>query len=108
MRRGRARRGLRRRFPRRRRGRACRFHTIGVSQRIIDRAAELVSRHDLRAYDAVQLATALTARTFETGISSACFDSTLCDAASTEGLPLIPAAEEAGKPDAAAPENDGR
>jgi predicted nucleic acid-binding protein len=45
-----------------------RFHTIGVSRRIIDRAAELLSRHNLRAYDAVQLATARTARTLE-GVS---------------------------------------
>jgi uncharacterized protein len=37
------------------------FALLNVSRSVIDRAVELVQRHRLRAYDAVQLATALDA-----------------------------------------------
>jgi predicted nucleic acid-binding protein len=57
-----------------------------VDRDTFGRAATLVSRHPLRAYDAVQLATALAVDDAVGGCRFGCFDATLADAASAEGL----------------------
>ncbi len=71
-----------------------RFEILGVEERVISRAATLVSRHPLRAYDAVQLASALiladTVRPYgrpaPTFVSA---DGRLCDVAQQEGLNVV-------------------
>ena len=55
-------------------------------------AGELVSRHPLRAYDAVQLASALrVATTTQRPVTFACSDAPLRTAAAAEGLRTLPA-----------------
>lgn len=67
-----------------------RLHTVDLGPRCVELAAELVARHPLRAYDAVQLATALVARSFDPTIDTfVTFDHTLGRAARDEGL-LLP------------------
>ena len=76
-----------------------RFEQIAVEERIIHRAAALVSRHPLRAYDAVQLASALVlaealrpyGRPAPTFVSA---DARLCEAARREGLEVINSNEQ--------------
>jgi len=52
---------------------------------VLDIAAELVSRHPLRAYDAVQLASALRlARSTRMALTFACADAKLCTVAARE------------------------
>jgi uncharacterized protein len=66
---------------------------IGVNARLVDEAAEVAERHALRGYDAVQLASALTAARATSGaIRFGAFDRTLHRAASAEGLALLPLA----------------
>jgi predicted nucleic acid-binding protein len=67
-----------------------RFMVVDVAKPVLDRAAGLTGRHGLRAYDAVQLASALAVRE----VDPACreflaFDARLCDAAATEGFRLL-------------------
>lgn len=63
---------------------------IGIDSRLIEEAAEATERHALRGYDAVQLASALTAYRATSGnMTFGTFDRTLYRAASTEGLTLI-------------------
>ena len=58
---------------------------------ILDRAADTAAAHGLRAYDAVQLASAIVARTADPDLTSfACFDDRLSDAARIEGFTTIP------------------
>ncbi len=81
--------------------RSCRerFERIAVEERIIHRAAALVSLYPLRAYDAVQLASALVlaetlqryGRPAPTFVSA---DARLCDAARREGLEVINPVEQ--------------
>lgn len=67
-----------------------RWLTLAITSRILDRAAELAGRHGLRAYDAVQLATALTARAADPGLDLfVCFDKGLNKAAEAEGFSLV-------------------
>jgi hypothetical protein len=68
-----------------------RFATLLVGERVLDDAARLVAVHGLRAYDAVQLASARLARSAVEDCSSfAAFDQGLRDAAAAEGFALLP------------------
>lgn len=60
-----------------------------VSEEILHGAIDLVARHPLRAYDAVQLASALSASRLMGGCLFGCFDQQLSTAAAIEGLPLL-------------------
>jgi uncharacterized protein len=69
-----------------------RFAVAAVTPEILDEAARLCARHGLRAYDAVQLATALAVRTADPSCTDiAVFDTTLRNAAAAEGFRTIPA-----------------
>lgn len=60
---------------------------IGVTDEILDEAARCAARHPLRAYDAVQLASAIAARRAEPSATGfACFDEQLTAAAAAEGF----------------------
>jgi uncharacterized protein len=64
-----------------------RFAVVRVSTEILDLAALSAARHPLRAYDAVQLASALAARAASPDLTCfVCFDDTLADAARAEGF----------------------
>lgn len=70
------------------------FTRIGMTNAFAERAGELAWKHDLRAYDAAQLAAALAwkdemAET-DDEIVFACFDRELCEAAAAEGLETWP------------------
>lgn len=62
---------------------------IEVGTDILRTAIDLVARHPLRAYDAVQLASALAASRLLGNCPFGCFDSQLNDAAAAEGLTLL-------------------
>ena len=67
-----------------------RFHIVRVGPEILEQAARLVAVHDLRAYDAVQLASAMaTNAQVPESVTFGAFDRQLCDAAAIEGLPLL-------------------
>lgn len=67
-----------------------RFVIIGLPLELLKRAATLVASHALRAYDAIQLATALAVRDADPGCDSlACFDKDLMQAALAEGFALV-------------------
>jgi predicted nucleic acid-binding protein len=71
-------------------GAPARFVVARTSTEILGAAARFVSVHALRAYDAVQLATAVAVRRAEPGCSTfAAFDGRLCQAAALEGFSLI-------------------
>ena len=60
----------------------------------LNRASELTSRHPLRAYDAVQLASCLAlARTMPESPTFVCADRRLLTAAKAEGLPVLDPSE---------------
>jgi uncharacterized protein len=64
-----------------------RFAVIAVTDEILEGAARSVARHPLRAFDALQLASALAARAASSDVNEfACFDVTLADAARAEGF----------------------
>jgi uncharacterized protein len=66
-----------------------RYVRLDVTDGVLREAAALSDRHSLRAYDAVHLASALTARRqFEGNLLFACWDDGLSAAASREGLRL--------------------
>lgn len=68
-----------------------RFAVVGVTQPILDRAAELTATHGLRAYDAVQLSTAIAVRSADPECRSlACSDGELRAAAASSGFDLVP------------------
>lgn len=68
-----------------------RFAVVAVAGAIVEHAVELVAVHDLRASDAVQLASALAARAAEPELTDfACFDGRLRRAAAERGLRLVP------------------
>lgn len=68
-----------------------RFAALTVTAKLLDGAARLCTVQGLRAYDAVQLSSALTARGADPGCSSfAAFDESLRVAAAAEGFTLIP------------------
>ena len=69
-----------------------RFVPVSVTADLLDEAARLCAVHGLRAYDAVQLSSAVVARVAlpECGTVST-FDRQMRSAAATEGFDLLPA-----------------
>ncbi|MEM7093413.1 MAG: type II toxin-antitoxin system VapC family toxin [Actinomycetota bacterium] len=63
-----------------------RMSLIGTDSVVLARATAIVARHDLRAYDSVQLASALLAHEALDGCRFASFDHRLDAAAAAEGL----------------------
>ncbi len=64
---------------------------VPPNESILDRAAHAAAVHGLRAYDAIQLATAIVARAADPDLTAfACFDERLGDAARREGFTTIP------------------
>lgn len=67
------------------------FAVLDVAEEILDEAGRSVARHPLRAFDAVQLASAIVARTQDASLTEfACFDERLADAARAEGFAVLP------------------
>jgi uncharacterized protein len=67
-----------------------RFLVIAATASILDEAAQLAGIHGLRAYDAVQLASACSAlREVTEGMRFAAFDQALIAAAGREGFELL-------------------
>lgn len=63
---------------------------VRVTDAVLSEAAALVAMHGLRAYDAVQLATASTTRRVDPACDTvACFDRQLRRAAAAEGFDLL-------------------
>jgi uncharacterized protein len=80
-------------------GRPPRFVAVAVSDGVLERAAELVADYGLRAYDAVQLASALATRDLDQRCDTlAAFDRGLIRAAMSEGLRPFPADTPASTP----------
>jgi len=68
-----------------------RFAVLAATDDVLEIAARSVARHPLRAFDAVQLASALAGRAVDASLTSfACFDATLAAAARAEGFTLVP------------------
>lgn len=68
-----------------------RFVVVDVTSAMLDRAAALVATHPLKAYDAIQLASACIVREVAPAYNSfACSDTTLRAAAAAEGFTLAP------------------
>jgi predicted nucleic acid-binding protein len=68
-----------------------RFAAVAIVAELLERATGLVAAHDLRAYDGVQLACALAARTADPQCAEfACFDGSLRAAASAHDLHPVP------------------
>jgi predicted nucleic acid-binding protein len=68
-----------------------RFVAVEVSDEVLRRGAQLVANHGLRAYDAVQLASALRTRELDERCETfAAFDQGLVRAAVSEGLKPFP------------------
>lgn len=66
------------------------FAIVSVRQDLLEHAARAAVIHGLRGYDAVQLASAATARTADPDLERfACFDARLADAARVEGFTLV-------------------
>ena len=69
-----------------------RFSPVAISGELLDDAARLAASHGLRAYDAVQLSSALASQRADPEcVGFAAFDNVLRIAAATEGFTLIPA-----------------
>ena len=63
------------------------FSVIAITGQVLDDAARSVARHPLRAFNAIQLASALAARAADSTLTTfACFDVTLANAARVEGF----------------------
>lgn len=72
-------------------GETDRFVVVRTTDDTLDDAARLCSRFPLRGFDAIQLASALSARATDPGVGSmAVFDATLRTAAAAEGLAIVP------------------
>lgn len=72
---------------------APRFTIVSLTEPVLVAAARETARHALRAYDAVQLASALAVRETDPRCSHfACFDADLRRAASRESFTLVPEA----------------
>jgi predicted nucleic acid-binding protein len=68
-----------------------RFSVIVAAPQVLDSAATLAATHGLRAYDAVQLASARAARSADPDCATfAVFDNQLRQAAAVEGFRLVP------------------
>ena len=69
-----------------------RFAAVDLTSALLDRAADLLARHDLRAGDAIQLASALVARdALEFCDTFVAFDRKLRVAAAASGFVVVPA-----------------
>lgn len=69
-----------------------RFAAVATTAGILDDAARLCASHGLRAYDAVQLSSALAVRRADESCTAfAVFDRSLRRAAAAEGFDLVPA-----------------
>ena len=65
------------------------FVPVAVAEQVMEESAALSRRHGLRAYDAVQLASAVSARAAGVDVDVfLCFDDELGEAAAREGLPV--------------------
>lgn len=63
------------------------FAVVAVTGEVLEQAARSTARHPLRAYDAVQLASATVARSADPDlVEFACFDAALLAAARAEGF----------------------
>lgn len=72
--------------------RSPRFVAVEISAEMLERAAELLAVHGLRAYDVVQLASALTVREADPGCRTfVAFDGQLRRAAALQRFTLLPA-----------------
>jgi predicted nucleic acid-binding protein len=68
-----------------------RFVVIELGEAVLKRAARLVAVHEIRAADAIQLASALAAREADPRCATlACFDQRLRAAGAMEGFTLVP------------------
>jgi uncharacterized protein len=68
-----------------------RFAAVAATGRLLDEAARLCASHGLRAYDAVQLSSALAVRRVDGSCRAfAAFDRSLRTAAAAEGFQLLP------------------
>lgn len=66
------------------------FAAVPVGEELLVSAARLSALHNLRAYDAVQLACAKAARSVDESVHTfAAFDRRLCEAALVEGFTLV-------------------
>jgi predicted nucleic acid-binding protein len=64
-----------------------RFAVVGLTDEVLEGAVALCARYSLRAYDAMQLASAVAARQAEESVDTfLCFDVELRDAAAREGF----------------------
>jgi hypothetical protein len=69
-----------------------RFAAVRVTSEVLDQAARLCAVHGLRAYDAIQLSSALAVRHADPLCAQfAAFDNSLRSAAAAEGFALVPA-----------------
>jgi len=67
------------------------FLVIALPVQLLDQAAGLAATQGLRAFDAIQLASALAARDADAGCDSfACFDAGLRRSAAAQGFVLLP------------------
>jgi len=62
---------------------------IEIRPALVARVPDLVTRHPLRAYDAIQLAAATTVRETGTSVEIWCADGELVEAARGEGFRVI-------------------
>jgi predicted nucleic acid-binding protein len=70
-----------------------RLTMVSVGSQLLAAAASLLGIHPLRAYDAVQLATAMAVQGVDPSFRGfVCFDTALRGAAETQGLAVIPTA----------------
>lgn len=68
-----------------------RFVVVRSTGPVLDEATRLCSRFPLRAYDAIQLSSALAARAVDPSVAAmVVFDATLRGAAAAEGLAVLP------------------
>ena len=68
-----------------------RFGVVAASDHVLALAARLAASHGLRAYDAVQLSSAIAARGADPAcVLFICFDDVLRAAAAIEGFTLVP------------------
>jgi uncharacterized protein len=68
-----------------------RFASVMITDHVLDEAARLCAVHGLRAYDGVQLSSAIAARDADpTCTTFAVFDHSLRTAAATEAFTLVP------------------
>lgn len=66
------------------------YHRLAVDSELFNEAGALVLQHDLRAYDGVQLASALrAANTVGSSLRMCCFDKSLSAAAKQRGLVVL-------------------